>query len=98
MKLVRILWLDSYGCSPDWRDLKTVVATDLHCESVGWLLHDGDECKVIVPHLTNPHEAISDQQGCGDMTIPVPSILKITELMNCEGPELYCKGDSHAQE
>lgn len=45
----------------------------------GWLLHDGDDCKVIVPHVTEDHEnAVS--QGCGDMTIPTSSILNIFDL------------------
>jgi len=79
MRLVLIQWLDSYGCSSDWQDLDACYAKALICRSVGWLLHDGDDCKVIVPHITNPNNGVS-RQGCGDMTIPTKAILQIDDL------------------
>jgi hypothetical protein len=50
------------------------------CQSVGWLVHDDEICKVIVPHVSQPNHPATEQQGCGDMTIPVVAIRKITEL------------------
>jgi len=47
---------------------------------VGWLLHDGDDCKVVVPHITDQDHDNAVAQGCGDMTIPTISILAIREI------------------
>lgn len=78
MPLVLVEWLDSFGCSSSWQDIENVQPTALLCKSVGWLLFDGPDCKVIVPHLTFP--ADSPQQGCGDMTIPARAITQIRRL------------------
>ena len=75
MRLVPVEWLDSYGCSAVWQELDGCDAKPMVCRSVGWLLHDGDDCKVIVPHL-----AESAEQGCGDMTIATAAILRIVDL------------------
>lgn len=77
--LVLVEWVDTYGCSASWQNLDAEDPYPLRCQSVGWLLRDSPECKVIVPHLTTPHEYAS-RQGCGDMTIPTGAILSITRL------------------
>jgi hypothetical protein len=80
VKLVLIEWEDSFGCSSRWQALEAAQsAKPLLCQSVGWLVHDGKECKVLVPHLTTEHQN-AGRQGCGDMTIPVRSIVKIKTL------------------
>ena len=80
MKLVLIEWLDSFGCSSEWQKLEVDKPKPLLCQSVGWLLHDGDDCKVIVPHVTKDQDRNIDPQGCGDMTIPTKSVMSIFEL------------------
>ena len=80
MQLVLIEWLDSYGCSSEWQPLQGYHAKPLLCRSVGWLLYDGSDCKVVVPHLSDANNKHVPIQGCGDMTIPASAILKITEL------------------
>ena len=56
MKLVLIGWQDSFGCSSEWQKLDGVQSPrPLLCRSVGWLLYDGKDCKVAVPHLTMDH-------------------------------------------
>ena len=80
MKLVLIEWLDSFGCSPNWQPLDAVLKEPMQCRSVGWLLHDGPHCKVIVPHISDEDTGGMAAQGCGDMTIPVCSIVHMTEL------------------
>lgn len=80
MRLVLINWLDSYGCSSDWQPVEGVKAQALRCKSVGWLLQDSEDCKVIIPHLSEANHDHAAQQGCGDMTIPTRSILNITDL------------------
>lgn len=78
MKLVLIRWFDSYGCSSSWTDIpESLVVAPLVCESVGWLAHDGTDCKVILPHRTTGEV----RQGCGDFTIPACAIKEIIELV-----------------
>lgn len=77
--LVLVEWVDSFGCSPSWENINGEPPSPLICRSVGWLLHDTPACKVIVPHLTQPNGAVS-QQGCGDMTIPTRAVLSVTKL------------------
>ena len=80
MRLVIIDWVDSFGCSSEWQELNTSNPKPLLCRSVGWLLHDGDDCKVVVPHVTKELEDQVQRQGCGDMTIPTKSITSIVDL------------------
>lgn len=80
MRLVLIEWLDSLGCSPDWANLEVNRAGPLVCRSVGWLLHDTDACKVVVPHITNADDPTVTPQGCGDMTIPTCAVTRIVDL------------------
>jgi hypothetical protein len=49
------------------------------CQSVGWLAHDGDDCKVLVPHVAQVGGDEPDQ-GCGDMTIPARAVVKVVDL------------------
>jgi len=80
MRLVLIDWLDSYGCSSEWQPVDEVKATALRCKSVGWLIQDAEDCKVIIPHLSESDHSHAKQQGCGDMTIPSQAILSIKDL------------------
>ena len=81
MRLVLIKWVDSYsGSGAHWRGLQSYTPRNLLCSSVGWLLHDGEECKVVVPHLSEPAEEGDDRQGCGDMTIPTSTIIDMVDL------------------
>jgi hypothetical protein len=76
MNLVYIEWVDSYGCSSSWSKVASCSPTLLTCRSVGWLKYDGEDCKVIIPHISEESESI-EQQGCGDMTIPTRAIIKL---------------------
>src|SRR3954470_24009365 len=72
-QLVLIEWLDSFGCSRQWQKLGGCARAPLRCFSGVGLVYDGPEAKVIVPHISAPHDAV-DQQGCGDMAIPTRAI------------------------
>jgi hypothetical protein len=76
-RLVHVEWLDSFGCSATWQPLDVDRPSPLLCRSVGWVLYDGPDCKVIVPHVSR---ASDPPQGCGDMTIPSVAIVKLTDL------------------
>ena len=80
-RLVLVTWVDSFGCSSSWQNMDEPLQAPsaMTCRSVGWLAHDGDECKVLVPHIAEVGGDEPDQ-GCGDMAIPTVSITSIEEL------------------
>ena len=78
--LVLVEWLDSFGCSSNWQSIEDLKPNPIVCRSVGWLIYDGDDCKVILPHITDSQKNI-EKQGCGDMTIPSKCIIKIQNLV-----------------
>ena len=78
-RLVLVEWEDSFGCSSSWASVEHVNPCTLVCRSVGWLIHDAADCKVIVPHLTMPNANV-ERQGCGDMTIPTSAVRKLVPI------------------
>lgn len=83
MKLVLIEWLDSHS-GKGWQTIEQLEqsAEPLYCRSVGWLVTEKKDCKVLVPHIAGEKNGDIMLQGCGDLTIPTCSILKITVLKN----------------
>jgi hypothetical protein len=81
LKLVLIEWLDSHA-SRGWQDLKEIqqAAEPLYCRSVGWLIHDDKRVKSIVPHLAGEQNGDILLHGCGNITIPTKSVVKMTIL------------------
>ena len=81
MKLVLVEWLDSHS-GRGWQtpERLKLAAEPLYCQSVGWLLADKKDCKVIVPHIAGERHGDTMMQGCGDLTIPAASIIKMTTL------------------
>lgn len=81
MKLVLIEWLDSHS-GRGWQDIEVLerAAVPLYCRSVGWLLFDGKDCKVIIPHIAGEKNGNTMLQGCGDLTIPTNAIAKMIVL------------------
>lgn len=83
MRLVMVEWLDSFGCSSDWVELdESCRPKPMLCRSVGWLFHDEQDCKVIVPHVADVPDG--SKQGCGDMTIPAKAITRMVDLRESE--------------
>jgi hypothetical protein len=78
--LVLIRWLDSAQPLPAWRHLSDLPRVrPIECATVGWLLMEDDEVKVVcqsVGDLTNPKNA----QASGIMTIPVRCVLSVERL------------------
>lgn len=90
-RLVLIEWEDSHGVSSAWEYITQCKPSVVVCQSVGWLIYDGKECKVLVPHLTKSEHV--KRQGCGDMTIPTAAVLKIVRLKEASKLEvtfLFC--------
>lgn len=80
-KLVLIEWLDSHS-GRGWQTIDELQrsAEPLYCQSVGWLLSDMENCKVIVPHIAGERNGETMMQGFGDLTIPTKAIMKMTVL------------------
>lgn len=82
--LVIIRWQDSGQPLPSWQYLSALPQTRIiECATVGWLLRDDDEIKVIcqsVGDLESPKNA----QASGIMTIPARCVLSIEKLIEEE--------------
>jgi hypothetical protein len=80
-EIVLIEWLDSHS-GKGWQDIDQLeeTAIPLYCRSVGWIIKETEDCKVIVPHLSGEENGDIIIQGCGDLVIPTKSIVKITTL------------------
>lgn len=78
-ELVLIEWVDSHSV-PGWQllgdDMDDRV---LVCRSVGWLVLDGEEAKIVVPHM-NQQEPGIPPQGSGIMTIPASAVRRLVRL------------------
>ncbi len=64
----------------DWGNTEGAQPTVVLCRSVGWLVYDGKDCKLILPHLSEAGHPDAKQQGCGDMTSPTSAIRKLVTL------------------
>jgi hypothetical protein len=85
MRLVLVEWVDS-ARSPNWALFENGERpAHVECKSVGWLLHDGADCKVVTPHVGGPAGA-EPNQGCGDMTIPTRAIVRMVDLTEQSRP------------
>lgn len=83
MRLVLIEWVvDSHGTLEGWQilDKDEISAEPLNCHSVGWLSHDGEDCKTIIPHIGGIESNHLPLQGRCNLTIPTKAILKLSEL------------------
>lgn len=79
-----IEWLDSHaGRGWQMKGQLETAAEPLYCQSVGWLVAENKECKVIVPHIGGERNGDQLMQGCGDLTIPARAIIKVTALRTC---------------
>jgi hypothetical protein len=80
-KLVLIEWMDSHS-GRGWQTLDEIQgkAEPLYCRSVGWLVKEAKQCKVIAPHIAGERNGDIILLGNGDMVIPTKAILKITPL------------------
>jgi hypothetical protein len=84
--LVIVRWQDSAQPIPAWRHLSQLPRTRaIECATVGWLLKDNDDVKVLcqsVGDLDDPLNA----QASGIMTIPARCVISIERLIEEDGP------------
>ena len=74
--LVLIEWAD-YCYEPKWH-MDEPTTTPTRCRSVGWLIHDGRDAKVIASHIGD--EDRGKLQRNGEMTIPSCAITRLRRI------------------
>jgi hypothetical protein len=82
--LVLIEWLDAHS-GRGWQTEEQLSATaePLYCRSVGWLVKETEDCKVVVPHISGERDGEQFLTGCGDLTIPTKAIVRLRVLARC---------------
>lgn len=77
--LVLIRWEDSRRPVAEWVRLSDLPEfSPVACASVGWLIHDGADCKVLCPNMGDLNE--DDVQGSGLIQIPTRCIVAVVPL------------------
>ena len=79
--LVLIEWLDSGQPSPAWQWLDSLEERRPHrCVSVGFLVQDGAQAKVLAPNLGASDGHGGFDQASGLTTIPTASVIRILRV------------------
>lgn len=80
--LVLIEWVDSAQPVPGWSWLDDNTWEDVvKCQSVGWLVNDGEDVKSLAPNIGEMGDDNS-MQVSGVIRIPARSIVKLIPLKN----------------
>lgn len=80
VKMVQIEWVDSKRPNPTWKFLSDMEKEEVcKCVSVGYLIHDNEDIKVLAPNMADIES--KEMQCCGEITIPTASIKKIVPLV-----------------
>lgn len=75
-----IEWEDSAQPIPSWVYLSDIdEMSAVLCASVGWLIHDGNEVKVLAPNMGNL-KSKDTVQVSGVIRIPARCIVNVEEL------------------
>lgn len=79
--LVLIEWEDSRRPDAEWKHLVGGHEwTQVKCASVGWLMLDNDQIKVLAPNMGDIDDA-SNMQLSGEIVIPTSCVLSIVRLI-----------------
>jgi hypothetical protein len=78
--LVLIEWEDSRQPNGAWKYLSGHPSWDsVKCASVGWLVHDDKQKKVLAPNMGDIDDA-NNMQLSGEIVIPTSCVLSIKKL------------------
>lgn len=78
--LVIIEWEDSRRPDGAWKHLSSSHVWDsVKCVSVGWLVVDDKEKKVLAPNMGDIDDA-SNMQMSGEIVIPTSCVLRVSRL------------------
>lgn len=79
--LVQIEWKDSKQPIPVWQHLSDMAENKpISCVSVGYLLQDDDEVKVLAPNMADISSELNIQAS-GIISIPTGCVTKISKLV-----------------
>jgi len=80
-KLVIIEWIDSRQPVGGWQRISDFERSDIcKCVSVGFLIHDEEEQKVLAPNMADIEDR-HNIQASGVIHIPTKCVLRITPLV-----------------
>lgn len=79
--LVRIEWVDSGQPIPGWQWLSELDKRRPHrCVSVGFLVQDDEQTKVLAPNLGSSNGDGEWDQASGLITIPTAAVMRLEKL------------------
>lgn len=84
--LVRVEWLDSRQPISSWKflsDYRDNPGRPLKCVSVGWMIRDDDDLKVLVSNFGGVENELDPErnlQACGVIQIPTCCVVSILAL------------------
>ena len=80
--LVMLEWEDSRRAQSDWIHLSEFTPGNaVRCVSVGWMIHDGSNVKVLAPNMGDVGDGDAELQVSGVIHIPARCVMKITTLI-----------------
>lgn len=80
VELVLIEWVDSSQPMPNWVHLDSLPNMNpIECVSVGWLIHDDKDMKMLAPNMGDM-ESENNAQAAGIIRIPAGSVKRIVKL------------------
>jgi hypothetical protein len=86
LRLAIVEWVDSSIHPQPWtplQELKDDYAGVARVTSVGWVLEDGEERIVLVPHIIS--KCGEGEDGCGGMVIPRVSVVRTSGVKAMPG-------------
>lgn len=82
-ELVMVEWVDSGQPIAAWQWLDALEQRQPHrCVSVGYLVQDDEQTKVLAPNLGSSGGNDEWDQASGLMTIPTAAVLKVERLIS----------------
>lgn len=98
--LVRVEWLDSSQPVASWKflsDYRDNPSSPLKCVSVGWMIRDDDDLKVLVANfggVENERDPERTLQACGVIQIPTCCVVRIFALNERGDEQLFPRSDN----
>ena len=79
-KFYRIKWIDAFGPTSAWTDVKELDLEPCYCLSHGFLVARDKNYTVLAPHIAGSGDV------CGDLKIPNTNIVETVELVEKTKP------------
>lgn len=83
-KLVLIEWEDSRQPEPAWTRLSEFYPPPVaRCVSVGWMIYDGEDTKMLTPNMADIKNE-NNIQGSGIIQIPTSCVTRVVRIEEIE--------------